>query len=67
MSGYVPRFCDKCGAPLEKGNFKRIRADRRTTASYPQTRWLAEAFIRYYCNECEGKVRRAIIMCEEEG
>ena len=67
MAFSIPKECDRCGARLMKGGFKRIRADKRTMASYPDTRWITDEFLRYYCPKCADEVKKAIRRCEMEG
>lgn len=58
--------CDRCGAPLEKGRYRRIRSDRRTFEAYPRTQWVTDEFIRYYCPGCAEEVKKAIRRSEME-
>ena len=67
MGSPIPTRCDRCGAPLLPGAYKRVRADRHSGTCRPGKQWLTDEFRRYYCTACAEEVKKAIRRCEMEG
>ena len=64
-NGKLPTKCDRCGATLKRGEFRRFRFDRSYEGVPASTKWVTDEFRRYYCPECTRKAKAALIAFEK--
>lgn len=67
MGSPITTVCDRCGAPLRAGSYRRVRSDRHSGVCSAGKQWLTDEFRRYYCPTCAEEVKKAIRRCEMEG
>ena len=65
-NGKLPDRCDACGAPLVKGEFRRLKFDVHHAGTPITTQWKTDAFRRYYCPACTLKAKQALLAFEGE-
>lgn len=63
-NGKLPTKCDRCGGPLKRGEFKRLKFDRSYEGVPISTKWVTDEFKRYYCPACTLRAKQVLLAFE---